>query len=163
MYGLHSTRAHAFAALDTLGRIDLRQPEPLLTDGLPGAKGHERAAMVLRATVLVYYQWHKFFSPVFSDKYISTGYPYDMYKCNNFPLNLISLRADLFYRRRSERVQPYTYFFNSTWSMASLNELLGMAPVAIWGLSFIGIKSIEGMLRMPNSPASSCSSSVFTL
>ena len=62
IHGLFETRTHTLAALYTLVGIDLRQPEPHLADGLPGAKVDERAAMVLRTTVFVYYDWHIFFS-----------------------------------------------------------------------------------------------------
>ena len=41
-----------------------------------------------------------------------------------------------------------THFFNNTPSIASLNELLGIAPIAIWGLSFMGMNKNEGMLRI---------------
>ena len=62
-----------------------------------------------------------------------------------------------------ENVSLWVHFFSNTLSIASLNELLSMAPVAICGCWPMRIESSEGLLRIPNRPASSCSSSVFTL
>ena len=47
--------------------------------------------------------------------------------------------------------------------MASTSASFGSAPTDIFGFPSLGTNSIEGILRMPKSPASSCSSSTFTL
>jgi hypothetical protein len=55
------------------------------------------------------------------------------------------------------------YFLSNISLIASLNADLGIAPCAICGLPFIGMNSIEGILRIPNAAANSSSSSVSIL
>jgi len=57
----------------------------------------------------------------------------------------------------------YRYSTFSTSFIACLMLSLGNAPTAICGLSPMGMKSIDGILCIPNIPASSCSASVSTL
>ena len=54
-------------------------------------------------------------------------------------------------------------YFNRYSSIAFLNASLGIAPCNICGLPLIGMKRIDGMLRMPNAAARSGSFSVLTL
>ena len=142
--------ALTLAALDTFFRIDPRQPETFLANGLPGTKGYKRAAMVLRTTVLIYYKRHS------GDFYFTKV---------TVSLQKKECVTQLFYRISilPDPSSRDTYFFSKTLLIASLNACLGIAPVAIWGLSFMGINNIEGMLRIPNKAANSCSFSVLTL
>ena len=54
-------------------------------------------------------------------------------------------------------------YFNRYSSIAFLNASFGIAPCNICGLPLIGMKRIDGMLRMPNAAARSGSFSVLTL
>jgi len=50
-----------------------------------------------------------------------------------------------------------------TFSIACTIYSLGNAPTAIWGVLFVGMNNMDGILRMPKAAASSCSWPVFTL
>ena len=71
----------------------------------------------------------------------------------------VALRtAGLVYRKGHRR-----YLRSKTSSIAFLKSALLIAPCAICGCPSVGMNSSEGIERMPNAAASSCSFSVFTL
>lgn len=61
------------------------------------------------------------------------------------------------------RAHLFIGLFQRISSIAFLNASLGIAPCNICGLPLIGMKRIDGMLRMPNAAARSGSFSVLTL
>lgn len=63
----------------------------------------------------------------------------------------------IFQKKRSHQIMLRTS------PMAFLKVSFGRAPIAIWGIPSIGMKSKLGMLCMPNIADNSLSSSVFTL
>jgi hypothetical protein len=64
---------------------------------------------------------------------------------------------------RHERAQLVLLSFKRISPIAFLKVSFGNAPMAIWGGAPTGQNNNEGMLRMPNTDASSCSDSVSTL
>ena len=109
--------ALTLTALDTFFRIDPRQTETILANGLPGTKGYKRAAVVLRTTVFIYYKRHSgdfYFTKVTVSLQKKSMLTYCFYQIPTSP----------------DPSSRDTYFFSKTLSIASLNACLDIAPVA---------------------------------